>query len=38
MADDKDGKIVRNNVVQAMWDDTTARIEKLGVSSIVLLI
>ncbi|KAL0120104.1 hypothetical protein PUN28_008042 [Cardiocondyla obscurior] len=30
MADEKDGKIVRNNVVQAMWEDTQARIDKLG--------
>lgn len=38
MVDDKDGKIIRNNTVGAMWQDTTARIENLGVGSIVLLI
>ncbi|TGZ45687.1 Uncharacterized protein DBV15_07910 [Temnothorax longispinosus] len=30
MADEKDGKVIRNNVVKAMWEDTQARIDKLG--------
>ncbi|XP_028045771.1 ubiquinol-cytochrome-c reductase complex assembly factor 1 isoform X2 [Monomorium pharaonis] len=30
MADEQDGKVVRNNAVSAMWDDTKARIENLG--------
>ncbi|XP_011647311.1 ubiquinol-cytochrome-c reductase complex assembly factor 1 [Pogonomyrmex barbatus] len=30
MADENDGKIIRNNAVKAMWEDTTARLEQLG--------
>jgi len=38
MADEKDGKLVRNHVVAAMWDDTKARVDNLGVSNIIFLI
>lgn len=38
MADEKDGKDVRKYAVSAMWDDTKARVENLGVSNIVLFI
>lgn len=38
MADENEGKIIRTNAVRAMWDDTNARIEKLGVSNIIFLI
>ncbi|XP_071578451.1 ubiquinol-cytochrome-c reductase complex assembly factor 1 [Temnothorax nylanderi] len=30
MADEKDGKVIRNNAVKAMWEDTQARMDKLG--------
>jgi len=38
MADEKDGKAIRNYAVAAMWQDTQARIENLGVSSIVIVL
>lgn len=38
MADEQNGRIVRNNAVGAMWEDTKARVEKLGVSKIIFLI
>jgi len=37
MADEKDGKIVRNSAVAAMWEDTRARVENLGVGSTFLI-
>jgi len=37
MADEKDGKIVRNGAVAAMWEDTRARVENLGVNSTFLI-
>jgi len=37
MADEKDGKIVRNSVVAVMWEDTRARVENLGVDSTFLI-
>lgn len=37
MAEGKDGHFIRNNIVTAMWDDTKARTEKLGVSNIMFL-
>jgi len=37
MADEKDGKIIRNSAVAAMWEDTQARIENLGVGSTFLI-
>ncbi|XP_011865138.1 PREDICTED: ubiquinol-cytochrome-c reductase complex assembly factor 1 isoform X2 [Vollenhovia emeryi] len=30
MANENEGKIIRNNAVAAMWDDTKARVEQLG--------
>ncbi|XP_012231939.1 ubiquinol-cytochrome-c reductase complex assembly factor 1 isoform X2 [Linepithema humile] len=30
MAEGKNGKLIRNNIVSAMWEDTNARIENLG--------
>lgn len=33
MAEGKSGELIRNNIVAAMWEDTNARIEKLGVGS-----
>lgn len=33
MAEGKDGKTVRNNLVEAMWNDVDNRINKLGVSN-----
>ncbi|XP_014470456.1 PREDICTED: ubiquinol-cytochrome-c reductase complex assembly factor 1 [Dinoponera quadriceps] len=33
MAEGKDGQFIRNEIVTAMWDDTKARTEKLGVIS-----
>lgn len=37
MADETDGQVVRTHVVKAMWDDTKARVENLGVSNITSL-
>ena len=38
MADEKNGKAIRNYAVAAMWQDTQARIENLGVSNIVIVL
>lgn len=35
MAEGKNGKAIRNYIVTAMWEDTNARVEKLGVSVII---
>lgn len=36
MAEGNAGKIVRNNLVATLWQDTNARVENLGVSNIIL--
>lgn len=33
MAEGKNGQLVRNNVVAAMWEDTKARVDNLGVGN-----
>jgi len=35
MAEGKNGKFIRDNVIAAMWEDTNARINNLGVGSII---
>lgn len=35
MAEGSYGKVVRNNIVEAMWTDITVRINKLGVSNLI---
>lgn len=37
MAEGKNGQLIRNNVVSALWDDSKARIDKLGVSNVTEL-
>lgn len=37
MAEGNAGKIVRNNIVATLWQDTNARAENLGVSNILLV-
>lgn len=38
MADENDGKAIRNSTVAAMWQDAQARIENVGVGSIVIVL
>jgi len=38
MAEGKNGKLIRDNVIAAMWEDTDARINNLGVCSIIYTI
>lgn len=38
MAEGKSGNFIRNEIVTAMWDDTKARTEQLGVNNIMSLI
>lgn len=38
MTDETNGKVVRNNAVGAMWEDTKARINNLGVNNIFLIL
>jgi len=35
MAEGKHGKLIRDNVIAAMWEDTDARISNLGVGNII---
>lgn len=37
MAEGNAGKLVRNNAVATLWEDTTARVQNLGVSNIIFL-
>jgi len=38
MAEGNAGRLVRNNAVNTLWEDTKARAMNLGVSNIVLLV